>query len=60
MENKQKIADYKDVRVILVKLVDRLYNLKTADVYALEKQKRIVEETLIFTSHWDKWLSWVL
>ncbi|MDN5247205.1 MAG: HD domain-containing protein [Candidatus Cardinium sp.] len=37
IENKQKIADYKDIRVIMVKLVDRLHNLKTIGVYALEK-----------------------
>ncbi|WP_186292484.1 HD domain-containing protein [Cardinium endosymbiont of Dermatophagoides farinae] len=47
-ENKQKIADYKDIRVIMVKLADRLHNLQTIGFHSFEKQKRVAEETLAF------------
>jgi len=43
---KMMLAMTRDIRVIIVKLADRLHNMRTLDVLRPDKRKRIAQETL--------------
>lgn len=44
---KMLLASIQDVRVLVIKLCDRLHNMMTLDALPEKKQKRIAEETLV-------------
>ncbi|MBX9890632.1 MAG: HD domain-containing protein, partial [Amoebophilaceae bacterium] len=48
IENHQHLAAAYDPRVVMVKLADRLHNIRTLGFHSADKQQRIAQETLSF------------
>ncbi|WP_419241074.1 sodium:solute symporter family transporter [Cardinium endosymbiont of Nabis limbatus] len=62
-ENKNLLGQCKDIRVVQVKLADRLHNIRTLHFRKLVDQKRIAKETIAFYIPWgkkNKISNWVL
>ncbi|TSJ80644.1 MAG: HD domain-containing protein [Candidatus Cardinium sp.] len=53
-ENKNLLDQCKDIRVVQVKLADRLHNIRTLHFRKLVDQKRIAKETITFYIPWGK------
>ncbi|MGI2299751.1 HD domain-containing protein [Candidatus Cardinium hertigii] len=51
-ENKTILNKCKDIRVVQIKLADRLHNLRTIFVRNLSSQKRIAKDTIEFYIPW--------
>jgi (p)ppGpp synthase/HD superfamily hydrolase len=63
-ENKNMLKQCKDIRIVQVKLADRLHNIRTLYARQLVDQKRIAQDTMNFYIPWghkhnicSKWLA---
>lgn len=62
IENKSLLEQCKDIRVVQVKLADRLHNIRTLHFRKPADQKRIAKETMAFYIPWakkNKILNWI-